>query len=125
MCAEGTYLIIWKIVDYGCMTEEEARAMFHQLVSVVQYSHQRGIVHRDLKPDNILRDSDMTIKLADCGFSREFTDKKLSSFRGTICYSAPEVFQHQTYDGPKVDVWSLGVVLYRMVMGLSICGGQL
>lgn len=93
------------------MTEELARAMFHQLVSVVQYSHQRGIVPRDLKSDNILRDSDMTIRLAD--FSGEFADKKLSSFWGTICYSAPEVFQHQTYDGPKVDVWRLRVVFLQ------------
>lgn len=68
-------MIIWRTMDYGCMTKKEARAMFHQLVSVVQYGHKRGIVHRDLKPDNIFIDSDMTIKLADFGFSREFTDK--------------------------------------------------
>lgn len=90
--------------------------MLWQVVSAVQYCHQRGIVHTDLKPENILTDSEMNTKLAHFGFSREFTDKKLSTFCGTVSYMAPEVLQLKTYDYLKVDVWSVGVVLYRMMM---------
>ncbi|XP_028002142.2 serine/threonine-protein kinase MARK2-like [Eptesicus fuscus] len=104
--------------NYGQMNEGEARTVFRQVVSAVQYCHQRGIVHRDLKPDNILVDSDMTVKLADFGFSREVSNDKQSTFCGTICYSAPEILQRHTYDGRKTDVWSLGVVLYRMLTGV-------
>ncbi|XP_054572995.1 serine/threonine-protein kinase MARK2-like [Eptesicus fuscus] len=104
--------------NYGQMNEGEARTVFRQVVSAVQYCHQRGIVHRDLKPGNILIDSDMTIKLADFGFSREVSDDKQRTFCGTICYSAPEILQRHTYDGRKTDVWSLGVVLYRMLTGV-------
>ncbi|EPQ20094.1 Serine/threonine-protein kinase MARK2 [Myotis brandtii] len=105
--------------NYGTMNEGEARAVFRQVVSAVQYCHQRGIVHRDLKPDNILIDGDMTIKLADFGFSREVSDDKQNTFCGTVCYSAPEILQRHTYDGRKTDVWSLGVVLYRMLTGVA------
>ncbi|EPQ17009.1 Serine/threonine-protein kinase MARK2 [Myotis brandtii] len=105
--------------NYGTMNEGEARAVFRQVVSAVQYCHQRGIVHRDLKPGNILVDSDMTIKLADFGFSRQVSDDKQSTFCGTVCYSAPEILQRHTYDGRKTDVWSLGVVLYRMLTGVA------
>ncbi|XP_036171013.1 serine/threonine-protein kinase MARK1-like [Myotis myotis] len=104
---------------YGHMNEGEARAVFRQVVSAVQYCHQRGIIHRDLKPDNILIDGDMTVKLADFGFSREVSDNKQNTFCGTICYSAPEILQRHTYDGRKTDVWSLGVVLYRMLTGVA------
>nr|KAF6346977.1 hypothetical protein mPipKuh1_011259 [Pipistrellus kuhlii] len=103
---------------YGQMDEGEARTVFRQIVSAVQYCHQKGIVHRDLKPGNILIDSDMTIKLTDFGFSKEVSDFKQSTFCGTICYSAPEILQRQTYDGRKTDVWSLGVLLYRMLTGV-------
>ncbi|KAK1343420.1 hypothetical protein QTO34_016200 [Cnephaeus nilssonii] len=60
----------------------------------------------------------MTVKLADFGFSREVSNDKQSTFCGTICYSAPEILQRHTYDGRKTDVWSLGVVLYRMLTGV-------
>ena len=103
--------------NHGPRSEREARAMFRQLISAVQYCHQKGIVHRDLKPDNILIDGERNIKLTDFGFGREFTDHELTTYCGTLPYMAPEILQQQSYDGPKVDAWSLGVVLYKMLVG--------
>ncbi|CAH1977776.1 unnamed protein product [Acanthoscelides obtectus] len=111
-----------EIFDYlvakGRMSEPEAKRIFSQIVSAVSYCHTQGVVHRDLKAENLLLDQNLNIKLADFGFSNQFTEGcLLSTFCGSPPYAAPELFQGLKYDGPKADIWSLGVVLYVLVCG--------
>ncbi|KRJ99977.1 uncharacterized protein LOC6531042 isoform X1 [Drosophila yakuba] len=106
------------LVANGRMKEPEAARVFTQLVSAVHYCHLRGVVHRDLKAENVLLDKDMNIKLADFGFSNYYDEgATLRTWCGSPPYAAPEVFQGLEYDGPKSDIWSLGVVLYALVCG--------
>lgn len=86
------------LVLHGRMKEKEARAKFRQIVSAVQYCHQKKIIHRDLKAENLLLDSEMNIKIADFGFSNEFTPgSKLDTFCGSPPYAAPELFQGKRF----------------------------
>lgn len=106
------------LVAKGRMSETEAKRIFRQIVSAVGYCHAQGVVHRDLKAENLLLDHNMNIKLADFGFSNQFTeDVQLSTWCGSPPYAAPELFKGLKYDGPKADIWSLGVVLYVLVCG--------
>ncbi|PNJ40805.1 MARK4 isoform 6 [Pongo abelii] len=87
------------LVSHGRMKEKEARAKFRQA-------------------ENLLLDAEANIKIADFGFSNEFTlGSKLDTFCGSPPYAAPELFQGKKYDGPEVDIWSLGVILYTLVSG--------
>ncbi|KAM3837390.1 serine/threonine-protein kinase SIK1 isoform 2-T2 [Vipera latastei] len=102
----------------GHLNEHEARKKFWQILSAVEYCHSHHIVHRDLKTENLLLDANMNIKLADFGFGNFYkSGEPLSTWCGSPPYAAPEVFEGKEYEGPYLDIWSLGVVLYVLVCG--------
>uniref|UniRef100_A0A8W7PT92 non-specific serine/threonine protein kinase n=1 Tax=Anopheles coluzzii TaxID=1518534 RepID=A0A8W7PT92_ANOCL len=106
------------IAKYGRLNERAARNKFWQILSAVEYCHNKGIVHRDLKAENLLLDSKMDIKIADFGFSNFYKKGELlATWCGSPPYAAPEVFEGKRYTGPEIDIWSLGVVLYVLVCG--------
>ncbi|XP_058534974.1 serine/threonine-protein kinase MARK2-like [Ochotona princeps] len=106
------------VAERGHLWEEEACFLFCQTLSAVHYCHRHSVVHRDLKLGNLLLDANLHIKLADFGLSCRITEgQQLDTFCGTPQYCAPEMFLHKSYDGFKADVWSLGVILYTMLMG--------
>uniref|UniRef100_A0A8C1Z0H3 non-specific serine/threonine protein kinase n=1 Tax=Cyprinus carpio TaxID=7962 RepID=A0A8C1Z0H3_CYPCA len=106
------------LTSNGRMSENEARKKFWQILTAVDYCHQHHIVHRDLKTENLLLDANMNIKLADFGFGNFYNSgEPLSTWCGSPPYAAPEVFEGKEYEGPQLDIWSLGVVLYVLVCG--------
>ncbi|XP_053278339.1 serine/threonine-protein kinase SIK2 isoform X1 [Pleuronectes platessa] len=106
------------LAKHGRLSEPEARRKFWQILSAVEYCHNRNIVHRDLKAENLLLDGHMNIKIADFGFGNFFQPgEPLATWCGSPPYAAPEVFEGQQYEGPQLDIWSMGVVLYVLVCG--------
>uniref|UniRef100_A0A672RZ29 non-specific serine/threonine protein kinase n=1 Tax=Sinocyclocheilus grahami TaxID=75366 RepID=A0A672RZ29_SINGR len=106
------------LTSNGRMSENEARKKFWQILTAVDYCHRHHIVHRDLKTENLLLDANMNIKLGDFGFGNFYNaGEPLSTWCGSPPYAAPEVFEGKEYEGPQLDIWSLGVVLYVLVCG--------
>ena len=100
-------------------SEEISRKIFYDLVRAVETCHKCGITHGDIKLQNILLNSNFNIKLIDFGFAKNIKDGLISEITGTRFYNAPEMFCCATkgYDGVMADIFSLGVVLFILVMG--------
>ena len=99
-------------------SNDKTRFYIMELVLALESLHKNNMVYRDLKPENILLDSKGHVKLTDFGLSKilEDEDDKAFTLCGTPQYLAPEVLLRQGYD-KSVDWWSLGCVMYEMLMG--------
>lgn len=109
------------ILTNKCLKENEAKKLFAQLVSGVDYMHAKGLVHRDLKLENLLLDKHKNVIISDFGFVNSYSRDRgdmMKTSCGSPCYAAPELVLSQApYEGKKVDIWSLGVILYAMLAG--------
>jgi serine/threonine protein kinase len=88
------------------------------MVDVLSYMQGKNVVHRDLKLENILVDEQLNLKVADFGFATYKKINALDSYRGTMTYMAPEIKEGKTYDGKKSDIFSTGVILFIIVLGI-------
>ncbi|CAB3409490.1 unnamed protein product [Caenorhabditis bovis] len=110
------------IVRKERLEESEARHFFRQLVSGMAFVHSQGYAHRDLKPENLLLTEDLHLKLIDFGLCAK-TEKgridkhHLDTCCGSPAYAAPELIQGLPYKGNEADIWSMGILLYTLLVG--------
>ena len=105
------------------LNENEALDILNQILQALHYLHdEMSIVHRDIKPENFLMYNENgrnKIKLIDFGFATYIrNDEEMTQQLGTPQYAAPEIFNEIPYNN-KVDMWSTGIVLYNMIIGLQ------
>ena len=92
------------------------KKMFKQIFSAMNYLHKNHIAHRDIKLENILLTKDEEIKIIDFGFGMYNPEERLQNFFcGTPNYMAPEISMKQSYVGQYADMWSLGILFYKML----------
>ena len=100
------------------LKEIEVQYYITQLIQALIHLHDRNIVHRDLKLGNIFLTGKMELKLGDFGLAKKlsFRDEKISEMVGTPAYMAPEILENMGYS-LEVDIWSLGVIMYYLIIG--------
>lgn len=103
------------LINAGRFTEKRARFYAAQVLLGLEHVHQIGIIYRDMKLENILLDHLGNCKLSDLGLA-VVTKEKIKGYAGTPGYTAPEMIQNKYY-GPSADIFSYGVMLYRMLSG--------
>ncbi|CAG5126652.1 unnamed protein product [Candidula unifasciata] len=123
VCIMMEYASRGDLLDYikrhDIFTEENASVLFTQVCEGVNYLHDRYVCHRDLKCENILLRRNMTVALSDFGFSRTLPTKETlsSTYCGSIAYASPELLRGTPYWPLQNDIWSLGCILFIMVVG--------
>ena len=101
------------------LTEFEAQYYIYQMVGALKYLHKNRVIHRDLKLGNLFLNDKLEIKLGDFGLAAklDFDNEKRHTVCGTPNYLAPEVLSNRVGHSYEVDIWSLGVVLYAIIVG--------
>ena len=104
-------------------SEKRAASISGQLMSAVKYMHDHNVAHRDLKLTNILVDPEYIVKIIDFGFACE-AEELQKMYCGTPSYMAPEIVERKMYEPKPTDIWSLGVVLFKLLTGDYAFGGS-
>jgi len=127
-------------IQVGPLPREEALPIARQIAEALEYAHEKGIIHRDLKPANVKITADGKAKVLDFGLAKALSDDssiqdashsptlsmaatKAGVILGTAAYMSPEQARGKPADR-RADIWSFGVVLYEMLSGKQIFGGE-
>lgn len=100
------------------LPKTDAARLLSQAAEALKHCHGLALIHRDIKLENMMLDENNNLKLIDFGLCAFFQPgKKLRVYCGSPSYAAPEIIGEREYEGPPVDVWSLGVCFYAMLCG--------
>jgi len=101
------------------LTEIEVQCYIVQLIKALKYLHSHRVIHRDLKLGNLFLTEKMELKVGDFGLATklDFEGERKRTVCGTPNYIAPEILDGKTGHSYEVDIWSLGVIIYTLIIG--------
>jgi serine/threonine protein kinase len=115
-----------KLIYYQTIPAQHMKKLIVDILLGIEYLHSRGIIHRDMKPSNVLitYNGDVPVaKICDFNLSKPFTIQGINSPKIiTSCYRPPEIIDGKLYD-TKVDIWSIGCIIYEMITKKRIVSG--
>jgi len=100
----------------GKFDDVQAATYINQLADALSYCHSKKVIHRDIKPENLLLGIHGELKIADFGWSVHAPSSRRTTICGTLDYLPPEMIEDKPHD-EKVDLWSLGVLCYELLVG--------
>ena len=114
-CSNGT---LYNVIRTRHLPYTSVYKCAYQLLSALEFMHERHIAHLDIKPDNILVDEHWRLIITDFGLAKEvMPGERLHQYSGSFSYMAPEILDRKQFDPFKADIWSFGVTLYHLVIG--------
>lgn len=116
-CDNGTLMEMLKV---RALTVAETQYIMLQCLNAMQYMHEESVIHRDLKPGNIMLDGNINVKIGDFGLAAalQYDGERKRTVCGTPNYIAPEIIDRRSHGHSfEVDTWSLGVILYTLLVG--------
>ena len=113
--------LYYLLKEHKQFSEKQAKFYLAEVYSIISYLHSQNIIYRDLKTENIIVDQEGHIKLIDFGVSKVVSQRKMyrtSSFKGTFEYIPPEAISQNASYSFEFDLWSFGVLMYKMLTGV-------
>ncbi|KAI8612834.1 kinase-like domain-containing protein [Chytriomyces sp. MP71] len=117
------------ISRFGKFEEDLAQSLLVQILTGLEYLHERSVIHRDIKGGNILVNLDGTAKISDFGVSKKnelnmaYQLNSGLDFAGSVFWMAPEMSKNLGYSA-KIDIWALGCVALEMLSGAHPWNGK-
>ena len=105
-----------KLTSKGRFDEKRSARYISDLARALNHCHKKHVIHRDIKPENLLIGATGDIKIADFGWSVHAPSSRRNTLCGTLDYLPPEMVEGRPHD-ERVDIWSLGVLLYEFLVG--------
>ena len=121
---------VFNVIRAGILQDIHKQYIIYQTLKALKFIHSADIIHRDLKPSNIFINSDSRVKLGDFGLARTLSSGPSSygmivtEYVATRWYRAPEMLLKSVNYGKPIDMWSVGCILYELLVGRPLFPGK-